>query len=104
MRSLNHCLLVPSSAPTGRRLLPVPGKSGAVVQGAGLTRRRAPLLGWRAARGASVQIVHHRPPRRTDDAAGGAGRVTPPTETGSADVPARPFLRATKGGTLRLTT
>ena len=82
MRGLNHCLLVASSAPTGRRLLPMPGESGAVVQGAGLSRRRAPLLGWRAARG--LQVVHHRPPRRTDDAAAGAGSVTPSTGTGRA--------------------
>jgi hypothetical protein len=82
MRGVRVLLPIPSSAPTGRRLLPVPGESGAVVQGAGLTRRRAPLLGWRAARG--LRVVHHRPPRRTDDAAAGAGSVTPPTGTGRA--------------------
>jgi hypothetical protein len=82
MRGLNHCLLVASSAPTGRRLLPVPGESGAVVQGAGLTRRRGPHA--RLEGGAGVQLVHHRPPRRTDAAAWGAGRVIPPTKTGGA--------------------
>ena len=41
-RGLSSSALPPSSAPTGRRLLPVPGESGAVVQGAGLTRRRGP--------------------------------------------------------------
>lgn len=83
MRSVSRCLLVPSSAPTGRRLLPVPGESGAVVQGAGLTRRRGAHA--RLEGGAGVQVVHHRvPPRRTDAAAWGADRVIPPTGTGRA--------------------
>jgi hypothetical protein len=82
-RSLSSSALHPSSAPTGRRLLPVPGESGAVVQGAGLTRRRGPHA--RLEGGAGVQLVHHRlAPRRTDAAAWGAGRVIPPTGTGGA--------------------
>jgi hypothetical protein len=80
---LSNAALPPSSAPTGRRLLPVPGESGAVVQGAGLTRRRGSHA--RLEGGAGVQFVHHRiPPRRTDAAAWGADRVTPSTGTGGA--------------------
>jgi len=82
-RSLSSSVLPPSSAPTGRRLLPVLGESGAVVQGAGLTRRRGPPA--RLEGGAGVQLVHHRlPPRRSDAAAWGAGRVIPPTAIGGA--------------------
>jgi len=82
-RSLSSAVLPPSAAPTGRRLLPVPGESGAVVQGAGLTRRRGSHA--RLEGGAGVQLVHHRvPPRRTDAAAWGADRVIPPTATGGA--------------------
>ena len=78
-RSLSSSALPPSSAPTGRRLLPVPGESRAVVQGAGLTRRQGPHA--RLEGGAGAQIVHHRvPPGRTDAAAWGAGRVNPRPE------------------------
>jgi hypothetical protein len=81
-RSLSSSALPPSSAPTGRRFLPVPGESRAVVQGAGLTGRQGPCA--RLVGGAGVQLAHHRPPRRTDAAARGAGRVIPPTGTGGA--------------------
>jgi hypothetical protein len=76
----------PSSAPTGRRLLRVPGESGAVVQGVGLTRRVGPCARLDSA--AEVVPAHHRlPPRRTDAGAQGTGRVTPPTGTGRAVSP-----------------
>jgi hypothetical protein len=76
-RGLSSSVLSPSSAPTGRRLLPVPGESAAVVQGAGLTRRRGSHA--RLEGGAGVQLVPHRvPPRRTEAAAPGADRVIPP--------------------------
>jgi hypothetical protein len=83
MRGLNHCLLVASSAPTGRRLLPVPGESGAVVQGAGLTRRRGPHA--RLEGGAGVQLVHHRPPRRSM----GCRQSPTPDQNRRSGVPAR---------------
>ena len=83
MRGLRVLLPVPSSAPTGRRFFVVPGVSGAVVEGAGLTRRAGP--GARLEGGVGVQSVHHRlPPRRTDAAAPGTGSVIPPTGTGGA--------------------
>ena len=49
-------------------------ESGAVVEGAGLTRRAGPCA--RLGGGAGVDIVHHRiPPRRNDAAAQGTDRV-----------------------------
>ena len=100
-RSLSSSALHPSSAPTGRRLLPVSGESGAVVQGAGLTRRRGPHA--RLEGGAGVQLVHHRlPPRRTDAAAWGAGRVIPPTGTGEAVGPLRLGPNTSAGSRTRL--
>jgi hypothetical protein len=83
MRGLSTAVVSPSAAPTGRRCCPVPHESGAVVEGAGLTRRAGP--GARLEGGVGVQSVHHRlPPRRTDAAAPGTGSVIPPTGTGGA--------------------
>jgi hypothetical protein len=89
-RSLSSAVRSPSSAPTGRRSRPVPVGSGAVVQGAGLTRRRGSHA--RLEGGVGAQSVHHRvPPRRTDAAAWGADRVIPPTGAGGAvSLPASP--------------
>ena len=81
-RSLSSSVLPPSSAPTGRRLLPVLGESGAVVQGAGLTRRRGPharLEGGAGTPGcpSSSPAPHRRRSR-------GCRQGQPPTETGGA--------------------
>lgn len=90
MCGLSTAGVSPSAAPTGRRSHRVRRGSGAVVAGAGLTRRVGP--GARLEGGAGVQVVHHRlPPRRTDAAAPGTGRVIPPTRTGGAvALPASP--------------
>jgi hypothetical protein len=84
-RRLRTQLPGPSSALTGRRAFPMPAGSGAVAQGVGLTRRRVPLLGWRAARVHRSSITV--PPRRTDTADAGAGSVHPRPEQAERSCP-----------------